>query len=66
MSATPSLVLSDRVWTRPTDRTKALTRDAVLVVGFALLTAGLAQLELRLSFTPVPITGQTLGVLLAG
>jgi biotin transport system substrate-specific component len=41
-------------------------RSAVLVVSFALLTAVLAQWELPLSFTPVPITGQTLGVLLAG
>lgn len=30
------------------------------------LVAGLAQLELRLPFTPVPVTGQTLGVLLVG
>lgn len=30
------------------------------------LVAGLAQLEIRLPFTPVPITGQTLGVLLVG
>ena len=38
----------------------------MLVLGFALLTAGLAQVQLHLSVTPVPITGQTLGVLLAG
>jgi biotin transport system substrate-specific component len=30
------------------------------------LVAGLAQVEVRLPFTPVPITGQTLGVLLVG
>jgi biotin transport system substrate-specific component len=30
------------------------------------LVAGLAQLSFRLPFTPVPITGQTLGVLLVG
>jgi len=41
-------------------------RTATLVIGFALLTAALAQFEVHLSFTPVPITGQTLGVLLAG
>ena len=44
----------------------AALRDAVLVLGFALLTAALAQVQIHLSFTPVPITGQTLGVLLAG
>jgi biotin transport system substrate-specific component len=37
-----------------------------LVVGFALLTALLAQITIPLWFTPVPITGQTLSVLLAG
>ncbi len=41
-------------------------RDAALVAGFALLVALLAQVAVRLPFTPVPITGQTLGVLLAG
>ena len=30
------------------------------------LVAGLAQIEIKLPFTPVPITGQTLGVLLIG
>lgn len=64
--STPSAVLSDRVWAAPTDRSRAIARDAVLIVGFALLTAALAQFELHLAFTPVPITGQTLGVLLAG
>jgi biotin transport system substrate-specific component len=32
----------------------------------SLLVAGLAQISIRLPFTPVPITGQTLGVLLVG
>lgn len=36
------------------------------VVGFAFLTAALAQWQIPLGFTPVPITGQTLGVVLAG
>jgi biotin transport system substrate-specific component len=44
----------------------ARTRDAVLVVGFALLTALAAQISIPLGFTPVPITGQTFAVLLAG
>jgi len=35
-------------------------------VGGSLLIAGLAQLSVPLPFTPVPITGQTLGVLLVG
>ncbi|MFT3855470.1 MAG: biotin transporter BioY [Ilumatobacteraceae bacterium] len=48
---------------------RALTttqRNVVLVAGFAVLTAVLAQVRVDLPFTPVPITGQTLGVLLAG
>jgi biotin transport system substrate-specific component len=35
-------------------------------VAGSLLIAGLAQIQIHLSFTPVPITGQTLGVLLVG
>jgi biotin transport system substrate-specific component len=38
---------------------------AVVVAG-SLLVAGLAQISIKLPFTPVPITGQTLGVLLVG
>ena len=37
-----------------------------LVIGFALLTALAAQIVIPLPFTPVPITGQTFTVLLAG
>jgi biotin transport system substrate-specific component len=39
---------------------------AALVVSFALLTALAAQFRINLPFTPVPITGQTFAVLLAG
>lgn len=46
-------------------RTGILT-DAALVIGGALLMAGLAQIRIPLPFTPVPITGQTFGVLLVG
>jgi biotin transport system substrate-specific component len=41
-------------------------RDVLLVVGAAGFVGALAQISIPLSFTPVPITGQTLGVLLAG
>lgn len=43
-----------------------LARDIALVVGAAGLVGLLAQISIHLSFTPVPITGQTLGVLVAG
>lgn len=42
------------------------TRSTAVVVGFSLLTALAAQLVIPLPFTPVPITGQTFAVLLAG
>lgn len=50
----------------PLPRDRALVRTAVLVVGFALLTALAAQVVIPLPWTPVPITGQTFAVLLAG
>ena len=43
-----------------------IAREVTLITGFALLTAALAQVRIPLSFTPVPVTGQTLAVLLAG
>ena len=41
-------------------------RDVVLVIAYASLVGLLAQLVIRLPFTPVPITGQTFGVLIGG
>ncbi|MBW3573480.1 MAG: biotin transporter BioY [Actinobacteria bacterium] len=41
-------------------------RTVALVVGFALLTALAAQISFLLPWTPVPVTGQTFAVLLAG
>jgi biotin transport system substrate-specific component len=43
-----------------------LARDVLLVLGAAGFVGALAQVVIPLSFTPVPVTGQTLGVLLAG
>ena len=40
--------------------------DVMLVVAGSLVMAGLAQISVQLPFTPVPVTGQTLGVLLVG
>jgi biotin transport system substrate-specific component len=50
-------------------RSRASARIAFQVacaVAGSLLIAGLAQISFTLPFTPVPITGQTLGVLLVG
>jgi biotin transport system substrate-specific component len=40
------------------------TRDAVLVLAYALFTGLFAQVSWPLPFTPVPVTGQTFAVLL--
>ncbi len=45
---------------------RRLAREAALIVGFALITALFARITIPLGFTPVPITGQTLAVLLTG
>ena len=51
----------------PRSRTVArVTFQVACAVAGSLLVAGLAQIQIHLSFTPVPITGQTLGVLLVG
>ena len=43
-----------------------LAYDAALIVGGSLLVALGAQVAIRLPFSPVPVTGQTLAVLLVG
>jgi biotin transport system substrate-specific component len=45
-------------------RTSAFLRDLGLIVTGSLLLALLAQISIPLPFTPVPLTGQTFGVLL--
>jgi biotin transport system substrate-specific component len=47
-------------------RANALVRDIFLVTFGSLLVAVFAQIRIPLPFTPVPITGQTLAVLLVG
>ena len=44
----------------------ALARDLALIVGFAGFVALFAQIQVRLPWTVVPITGQTFAVLVAG
>lgn len=58
ISPSPRLVLADRVLPR------GIVTDVALVTGGALFTALLAQVSIPL--VPVPITGQTLAVLLVG
>jgi biotin transport system substrate-specific component len=47
-------------------RANALLREIFLVIFGSLLVAAFAQIRIPLPFTPVPITGQTLAVLLVG
>jgi biotin transport system substrate-specific component len=44
----------------------SVSKKLVLAFGVAVLTGLLAQLRIQLPWSPVPITGQTFGVLLAG
>ena len=46
-------------------RSSTLT-NVLLVVAASLVTAGAAQAEIRLPWTPVPVSGQTFAVLLTG
>lgn len=57
-------VLADAVVARPSSRARALAVDTALVVAGATVVALLAQVEIPLQ--PVPITGQTLGVIVVG
>lgn len=53
------VVLAERAWPGT-----GIARDLALIIGGALLTALCSQIEVPLQ--PVPITGQTFGVLLVG
>jgi biotin transport system substrate-specific component len=61
MARSSSCVLIDQF-----SPSRAAARDVLAVVGFALLTALLAQLRVDLPYSPIPVTGQTFAVLLAG
>lgn len=56
--------LAPTLYTRTFPRTSAWLRDLSLVALGAALVALLAQVRIPLPFTPVPLTGQTFGVLL--
>jgi biotin transport system substrate-specific component len=61
----PVSVLAESLSTRTPIRSTAAFK-AIAVVAGSLLIAGLAQITVKLPFTHVPFTGQTLGVLLVG
>ena len=45
---------------------QGILRDVALIAGFSLLVTVFAQIAIKLPFTTVPITGQTLAVLITG
>jgi biotin transport system substrate-specific component len=51
---------------RPSIRKNARVYDIVLIVGATIFIALCAQIAIPVPFSPVPITGQTLAVLLTG
>lgn len=60
-SMTMRAPLIEHIW-----RAKSLTRDIVLILGTSILLALSAQVAVPLPFSPVPVTTQTLVVVLAG
>ena len=58
--------LAPTIYARRYPRATGWLRDAVLIVLGTLFVTLLAQVKIPLPFTPVPLTGQTLAVLLIG
>ena len=61
---TTSLLLAD-IW-RPSRKALAFAYDAALIIAGSLIIALSAKIVIPLPFSPVPVTGQTLAVLLVG
>jgi biotin transport system substrate-specific component len=57
-----ALTLARRI--SPSRAIRSSLVDVLLVISGSLIVAALAQVRIPLPFTPVPLTGQTLGVLL--
>ena len=66
MATAPGSTLVDYLVPSRPAGTRNLLRNGLLVVGLSLFLSLCAQASFHLPFTPVPITLQTLGVLLTG
>jgi biotin transport system substrate-specific component len=66
VAAAPANLADALLPARPSERTRALLRDALLVAACSGVIALAAQLSFRIPGTEVPITGQTFAVLLTG
>ncbi len=66
MALSPGSTLADYLVPARVTRSNTLLRDGILVVGFSIFLALCAQVSFYIPFTPVPITLQTLAVVLTG
>jgi biotin transport system substrate-specific component len=68
VQSSPALTLADAIVPRieSDNRALAIARDIALMVAFAAFVAMSAQIQVRLPWTTVPITGQTFAVLVTG
>jgi biotin transport system substrate-specific component len=66
MISAPGTTLADHIGSQQTASSKSLLKDGILIVGASLLMALAARASIYLPLSPVPITLQTLVVMLAG
>ncbi len=66
MAIAPGTTLADHLVPARTSRSANLLKNGLLIIGFSTFLALCSQVSINLPFTPVPITLQTLAVLLAG
>lgn len=66
MSISPGSTLADYLVPTRASRSINVLRDVLLIIGFSIFTALCAHISFLLPFTPVPVTLQTLAVLLTG
>lgn len=66
MAISPGSTLADYLVPSTASRSMNVLRDILLIIGFSLFTALCAHVSFLLPFTPVPVTLQTLAVLLTG
>ncbi|MEI7646265.1 MAG: biotin transporter BioY [Chloroflexales bacterium] len=66
MTLSPTGTLADRLVPAHGPLAHPIVRDGLLVIVGTLMMTLLARISIPLPFTPVPVTGQTLGVVLIG
>ena len=66
MAIAPGTTLVDYIIPARTSRSGNLVKDGLLILGFSAFLGLCAQVSFHIPFTPVPVTLQTLAVLLTG